>query len=203
MKCPVCGTANEAGAIFCYHCGSSLQTENAPAPPAMGRTIDLSRDQPPDREQPRAAIEEPYVAPVEQRPGLPPENPFARPVTSGPPSLPVEGNARVYPAAPAPSPYVVTAPPAVSQTSNLAMFSLIFGILAWTILPLLAAIGAIITGHMAHREIRESGGRFTGGGLATAGLLLGYFNLAGCLFFLVVVCGIFGLLAPIFGASTP
>ncbi len=202
MKCPVCGTANEAGAVFCYNCGSSLQTENAPAPPATGRTTDLSRDQRSAREQPRAVMEEPYTWP-EHRSGSPPENPFARPVTSEPPSLPLEGNARVYPVAPSASPYVMSAPPVISQTSNLAMFSLVFGILAWTILPLVAAIGAIITGHMAQREIRESGGRITGGGLATAGLLLGYFNLAGILFVLVVICGIFGLLAPIFGASTP
>ncbi len=202
MKCPVCGTANEAGAVFCYNCGSSLQTENAPAPPATGRTTDLSRDQRSDREQPRAVMEEPYTPP-EHRSGPPPGNPFARPVTSEPPSLPLEGNARVYPAAPAASPYVMSAPPVISQTSNLAMFSLVFGILAWTILPLVAAIGAIITGHMAQREIRESGGRFSGGGLAMAGLILGYINLVGVVLLFIAFCSIFGLLVPAFGTSGP
>jgi len=37
---------------------------------------------------------------------------------------------------------------------------------------------AIITGHMARRQIKTSLGRQTGDGIATAGLVLGYLNLA-------------------------
>lgn len=69
-------------------------------------------------------------------------------------------------------------PPAVAQTSTLAIISLISGILGWTIVPTLGAIVAVITGHMAKNEIRRSGGMLTGDGLATAGMVLGYIHLA-------------------------
>lgn len=68
-----------------------------------------------------------------------------------------------------PPPYY---PPA--QTSGMATASLIFGIASWILLPLLGSIIAIICGHAAKNEIRSSGGRLTGDGMATAGLILGY-----------------------------
>jgi len=69
------------------------------------------------------------------------------------------------------------APPA-KPNSNMALASLVLGILGWTILPTLGAIAAIITGHMAKNEIRDSGGTLGGDGMATAGLIMGYANLA-------------------------
>lgn len=60
-----------------------------------------------------------------------------------------------------------------SQTSNFAIASLICGLLGWTILPLLGSIAAVITGHMARKEIRFHPG-MEGDGLAVAGLILGY-----------------------------
>ncbi len=45
-------------------------------------------------------------------------------------------------------------------------------------LPLIGAVIAVITGHMARREIRDSLGALTGDGLALAGLILGYLQLA-------------------------
>ncbi len=192
MNCPVCGTANEAGAAFCYKCGSALPTTNASAAPATGRTVDLSRDQWTAREHALPSIEESPAGPqLERGPDLPRENPYARPVAE-PPSLPLEGNARVYPAPPAMQPYVVASPAVGSQTSNLAMFSLVFGILSWLFLPVIGAIAAVITGHMGRREIRESGGQMTGGGLATAGLILGYLQLALALFAFVFLCLVLG-----------
>lgn len=65
----------------------------------------------------------------------------------------------------------------VSQTSTMALISLIMGILSWFVLPIIGAIVAVITGHLAKREIRESLGRLTGDGMATVGLVLGYLNL--------------------------
>lgn len=73
------------------------------------------------------------------------------------------------------SDYQYTQPP--SQNSSLAIVSLISGIAGWFILPILGAIVAVITGHMAKREIRESHGMLTGDGMATAGLVLGYLQL--------------------------
>lgn len=62
--------------------------------------------------------------------------------------------------------------------SNMAIISLVAGIVSWVLLPVIAAIAAVVTGHMARREIRESGGRLSGDGLALIGLVLGYANLA-------------------------
>ncbi len=72
-----------------------------------------------------------------------------------------------------PPPY----PPA-SQNSTTAIISLVSGILGWTFVPGLGAIVAIITGHMAKSEIKKSMGALGGDGMATAGLILGYSNLA-------------------------
>ena len=51
------------------------------------------------------------------------------------------------------------------------------GILGWTLVPIVGGIIAVITGHMAKKEIRQSDGLLGGEGFATAGLLLGYSNL--------------------------
>lgn len=61
---------------------------------------------------------------------------------------------------------------AENGTSGLAWVSLIFGILGWLLLPLIGALTAVITGHMARAEIRRTGKQ--GDGMAIAGLILGY-----------------------------
>jgi hypothetical protein len=81
------------------------------------------------------------------------------------------------------------------ETNTLAVISLISGILAWFLLPLLGAVVAIFTGHMAKSEIRKNPGQFTGDGFATAGLILGYIQLALvvlsiCLIALLIVGGV-------------
>ena len=81
--------------------------------------------------------------------------------------------------------------PPVTKTSTLATVSLIAGILTWVIIPILGMAVAIITGHLAKKEIRENLGSVTGGGLATAGLVLGYIQL----FVLVVPICLITLLA--------
>lgn len=65
-----------------------------------------------------------------------------------------------------------------TQTSGTAVVSLVSGILAWTILPILGALIAIICGHLARGEIRRAiPGTVGGDGLAVAGLVLGYVQL--------------------------
>lgn len=61
-------------------------------------------------------------------------------------------------------------------TSTLAVVSLVFGILGWTLLPAIGSIVAIITGHMARKEIRNSGRQIDGDGMAVAGLVLGWIS---------------------------
>jgi uncharacterized membrane protein SpoIIM required for sporulation len=68
--------------------------------------------------------------------------------------------------------------PPVKPNSNMALASLILGILGWTIIPTIGSIAAIITGHMAKNEIKNSMGALGGEGMATAGLVLGYANIA-------------------------
>jgi hypothetical protein len=68
--------------------------------------------------------------------------------------------------------------PMAPGSSGLAVASMVFGILEWCGLPFVGAILAVVMGHMARREIRESGGRLTGEGMATVGLVSGYVQLA-------------------------
>ncbi|TBV71390.1 DUF4190 domain-containing protein [Pseudoxanthomonas winnipegensis] len=62
-------------------------------------------------------------------------------------------------------------------TSSLAVVSLVFGILGWSLLPTIGALVAVITGHMARAEIRRSQGALDGDGMAVAGLVLGWLHL--------------------------
>jgi general secretion pathway protein G len=65
----------------------------------------------------------------------------------------------------------------VPQTSKLAVISFVLGLLSWSILPIIAAIAAVITGHLARKEIRTSNGRLKGKGFAAWALILGYLSL--------------------------
>lgn len=64
------------------------------------------------------------------------------------------------------------------ETNSLAVISFISGLLSWFLLPIIGPVVAIITGHMAKSEIRKHPGVYTGDGLATAGLILGYIQVA-------------------------
>lgn len=66
------------------------------------------------------------------------------------------------------------ASPKAQRTNPLAIASLICGIIQFAGLP--AWIVAIVLGHWARRQIRQTGER--GDGLAKAGLTLGYIGLA-------------------------
>jgi hypothetical protein len=95
-----------------------------------------------------------------------------------------------------------------TQTSTLAIVSLIAGIAGWVGVLGIGPLIAVICGHMAKNEINKAAGRITGGGLATAGLILGYLNLALslialCLFIVLPLLGFGGLAicAPLFGQT--
>jgi hypothetical protein len=117
-----------------------------------------------------------------------PVAPPAQPETLPPPTY---GSSLPLP--PAPPAYGSPAPsymPAV-QNSGLAIASLVCGILGWVgLLPIVGAIAAIITGHMARAQINRSGGQISGRGLALAGLILGYAQMA---FVLLAICAIIAL----------
>lgn len=64
------------------------------------------------------------------------------------------------------------------KTDGKATASMILGILSVTCLGFLAAIPAIILGHMSRSSIAKSMGRLKGDGMALAGLIMGYLSVA-------------------------
>lgn len=87
-------------------------------------------------------------------------------------------------------------PPYRSTTSSLAIVSLIFGVLAWCMLPFVGALVAVICGHLARNEIRRApvDQRIEGDGMAIAGMVLGYAQLV-----LSVLAVFFLIAALVFG----
>ena len=90
------------------------------------------------------------------------------------------------PGQPAPTPGPGTG---AGQQSGLAIASLVLGILSVTCLFVLAGLPAVITGPIAFGRARKSPAKFGGGGLALAGLIMGYVSFIMTLVFM-------GLLLP-------
>ena len=67
--------------------------------------------------------------------------------------------------------------PVYRRNSTLAIVSLICGVATWFFIPVIGALVAVITGHLAKKEIRESNGALSGDGMAITGLVLGYIQL--------------------------
>jgi len=114
--------------------------------------------------------------------GLPPAYgepgpPLSQPYDYAPPTVAPQW------AAPGSARYGVAGPP----NSTAAVVSLVFGILSWVMLPVVGPIVAVVAGHMARAEIRRSNGQVGGGGMATAGLVLGYLQIA---LFALAICAI-------------
>lgn len=76
------------------------------------------------------------------------------------------------------------APPPTPRTSGKAIAALVLG-LVWVygITSILAIVFAVL----ARRDIRDSNGWVTGGGMATAGLVLGIIGVVGVIVLLVVI----------------
>ena len=93
--------------------------------------------------------------------------------------------------------------PMVGQpTHTLAIASLIFGILGLVgICPGLGSIVAVITGGMAQREIQSDPARFTGDGLAKAGLILGWIGIGLVALGICAAIAYFLFIAVIIGTS--
>ena len=83
----------------------------------------------------------------------------------------------------------------IKQTNNLAIVSLVSGILGWTLLPWIGSIVAIVTGHMARAEIRRNMETQEGDGLAIAGLIMGWGMVAITVLTVLVIFLFFGGLA--------
>jgi uncharacterized membrane protein len=70
------------------------------------------------------------------------------------------------------------------QTSGKAIAALVLSLLGISIL-------AVIFGHSASSEIKRSGGRLGGGGMATAGIVLGWLGMVGWVFYWIAFAAIF------------
>jgi hypothetical protein len=82
----------------------------------------------------------------------------------------------------------------VRQNSTLAVISLVAGILGWTLLPFLGSLVAIVTGHMARKEIRQNP-TLEGDTMAIIGLVLGWVAVIGTLLAILAFLLLFGGLA--------
>jgi Domain of unknown function (DUF4190)/zinc-ribbon domain len=82
---------------------------------------------------------------------------------------------------------------ALPQSDSTAMVSLILGVLSIFAFSILTGIPAIILGNNARKNIRNSGGRLTGDGLAVVGIILGWvsvgFAVIGILLVVIFVLG--------------
>jgi len=65
-----------------------------------------------------------------------------------------------------------------APTSGSATAALILGIVGVVLCPLLCSVPALILGYKAKNEIAASGGRMSGAGQATAGIVLGWIGTA-------------------------
>ncbi len=63
------------------------------------------------------------------------------------------------------------------KNSRLAIASALCAIASWMILPIIGALAAIIIGHIAIYEIKNSHGLLKGRGMAIAGLVSGYLQI--------------------------
>ena len=73
-------------------------------------------------------------------------------------------------------------------TSTLAIVSLVSAILGFTFVPIIGTIVALVTGYMARSETRSIPARASGDGLATAGIIMGWVQVA--LAVITVCCAI-------------
>ncbi len=92
----------------------------------------------------------------------------------------------------APPPHYAPAAP----TNLLAILSLVFSILGVSMLPLMGSVAGVIMGHIASKQIVETGEQ--GAGLAKAGTIIGY--VGGGLFLLIII-GYFAFFALFFGIA--
>jgi len=77
-----------------------------------------------------------------------------------------------------------------SKTDDLAVWSLVLGILGLTCFSIFCAIPGVICGHKSMTKIRNSGGALSGNGLAIGGLITGYLAIAWAIFFIPLMMAI-------------
>lgn len=142
--------------------------------PSYGGTpADPYAAQAPSQPQPEQAVQYPVDQYGAQYPAQPyAQQPYAQPYAQQPYAQPYGYGYSYTPAPP---------------TNQMAVISLVLGIVGIVMIPILASIPAIITGHVSRRQIRERGEG--GDGMALAGLICGYLGTFGwlALFLLILL----------------
>ena len=96
-------------------------------------------------------------------------------------------------------------PPAINPdilpSSTLAIVSLVSAILGFTFAPILGTVVALITGYMARNETRSIPPRASGDGLATAGIIMGWVQVALLVIGICCTIAYFVFIVGIFAAS--
>lgn len=176
MKCSFCQANLEPNIAFCPNCGAAV------VPSSAGAKTSLIGE--------RTSDDEPTMA-IPRQSGSS-QSPFSLP--SQPPTVtqPYQPLGLNQPQQPPSAPYTYGMPDMTMALPNstAATVSLVFGILSWTVLPLIGALVAIIAGHIGRREVAQSNGRLGGAGLALAGLIMGYLQIA---LVALAICGFIGL----------
>lgn len=96
-----------------------------------------------------------------------------------------------------PPPHQTTPPKSTNSYSVWAIISLIAGLLNFKYPPF-GAIGALIAGYVARDEIKKSGDVLGGGGMATAGIILGWVGIAfSIIISILVVLFLIGLIGTV------
>ncbi len=142
--------------MFCFKCGASMPDDSKTCPKC--------------------------ATPVEAMPAVGTPQTGATPTPSTPSSPgsawlnapPAQGQ---YPGQAQPYPRQVQPYQQTPQTDGKAVASLILGILSPFCLFALTGIPAVILGHLSRSTIEKSRGRMQGGGMALAGLILGYIGI--------------------------
>ena len=93
--------------------------------------------------------------------------------------------------APEPAKVVTPEPVTYAKTNVLAIVALVAGVAGLTVIPFVSSIVAVVTGHMARKELRRTGEQ--GDGLALAGLITGYIGIGLGVLVAVLVLAFFGI----------
>lgn len=86
-------------------------------------------------------------------------------------------------------------------TNTMAIVSLVSSIVGLTMLPFIGSIVGVVTGHIAKRQIAESGEE--GSGIATAGLVIGWIGVAILILIIIALVVFFGIFASAVGSYNP
>jgi type II secretory pathway pseudopilin PulG len=113
----------------------------------------------------------------------------AKPLTAASESAPSQVSDPV-PAAAAPTSFAASAPIPTPAQSKLNVFSVVSLVCAFFGIIIPFSLAAVIFGHLSRAQIARSGGRERGSGLAFAGLIMGYLELALFIFILLGFMGV-------------